>query len=467
MRKVLYFDCFSGISGDMTLAALLDLGVDEKVFRQEISKLNLDGYKIEITRKTKNGIIGTDIDVILTQEEEHHHNHNHAHKHSHEHNHSPQHHDNSHNHSHGHDHSHDHHGHSHGHEGHHHHNYGHDHSHAADHDHCHGAGGHHHHDHARNLVDIEQLIDGSPLSGKVKVFSKKVFREIAKAEAKVHDKGIEEVHFHEVGAVDSIVDIVGIAICLDLLGIEDVYSSPLYDGQGFIKCQHGTIPVPVPAVMEMLAGSNIPLIQTDVKTELVTPTGMGIIKTLTTKFGNMPKMRILKTGYGMGKRDTGGFNALRVLIGELEQAQQFDDVVVLETNLDNISSEVLGYTFEKLFSEGALDVFHTPIYMKKNRPGVLLAVIAPLELEEKMVNILFKETTTLGIRRNPTQRYCMVREFIDVNTDYGIAKVKVANYMGVKKASPEFEDCVKIAKTSGLSLQEVYNLVSKKAQEIL
>lgn len=267
--KVLYFDCFSGISGDMTLGALMDLGVDEQLFRKELDKLKLEGYKLLIGKSIKNGITGMDVNVILTNDEEDRHD-------------NCQHEDN-HNHEHGHE-------------------------------------SHSHRHHARNLRDIETLIDEGAISQSVKDFSKKVFREIAAAEAKVHDKGIYEVHFHEVGAVDSIVDIVGTAICLELLGVDRVYASKLHDGQGFMKCQHGTIPVPVPAVMEMLSGSGIPLVQTDINTELVTPTGMGIIKCLSSGFGNMPQMSIDRVGYGMGKRETGGFNALRLVMGTVHEA---------------------------------------------------------------------------------------------------------------------------------------------------
>lgn len=251
--RALYFDCFSGISGDMTLGALLDLGIDTDQFRNELDKLNLDEFDIIISNKVKNGIVGTDVEVRLHEEHEHTHN-----SHSH---------------------------------------------------------------HARNLYDIESLIDASELKSNVKEFSKKVFREIAAAEAKVHNKNISEVHFHEVGAVDSIVDIVGVAICIDLLGAEQFFSSYIHDGSGFIECQHGIIPVPVPAVAEMLKGSGIPLISEDVETELVTPTGCGLIKCLSSQYGKMPAMTIEKIGYGIGKRDTGRFNALRIFMGTLFEAE--------------------------------------------------------------------------------------------------------------------------------------------------
>jgi len=417
----------------MTLGALLDLGVDEKQFRNELAKLKLKGYRLKISRSTKNGIVGTDVDVVLTEEQEHHHHHSH-HLHSHSH-----------------------------HEGH-------------DHSHSHSSRGvdnhsHHHageeHTHGRNLKDIVELIESSDLKSKVKEFSKAVFYEIAKAEAKVHDKPLHEVHFHEVGAVDSIVDIVGVAVCLDLLGVNTVYSSPLYDGQGFINCQHGTIPVPVPAVMEMLADSNIPLIQTEVKTELVTPTGMGIIKCLAKGFGKMPAIKIIKAGYGMGKRDTGGFNALRVVLGEQASTHQHEDVILLETNIDDMSSELLGYTMEQLLEKGALDVFYTPIYMKKNRPAVLLSVLTDKKQEKSLVEILLKETTTLGIRRTIVSRYCMHRKIHEVETKLGKIRVKVAQQGDIKKAAAEYEDCAAIARNTGLPLRKVYEVAQEAAKKII
>lgn len=482
--KILYFDCFSGISGDMTLAALLDLGVEEQRLRDELNKLRLKGYRLEIGKKIKNGIIGTDVNVVLTDEDEeiledttknnqvvtgedkhHHHNdHDHHHAHSHHHDHDHQH-DHDYDHAEGHKHNHIH--------RHHTHDYSSTHQHSSQHadgqceEAMHDDHHHHEHHHGRNLDDIVGLIKASDLKEKVKEFSIRVFEEIAKAEAKVHDKPLHEVHFHEVGAVDSIVDIVGAAICLDLLGVDAVYASPLYDGQGFINCQHGTIPVPVPAVMAMLAGSDIPLIQTEARTELVTPTGMGIIKCLAEGFGKMPAIKILNAGYGMGKRETGGFNALRVVLGEaLSKGHHHEDIVLLETNIDNMSSELLGYTMEALLEAGALDVFHTPIYMKKNRPAVLLSVLTAKETEKSLVELLLKETTTLGIRRTIVSRYCMHRKIHEVDTALGKIRVKVAHQGEIIKAAPEYEDCAAIARKTGLPLRRVYEVALEASRDI-
>jgi len=399
--RVLYFDCFSGISGDMVLGALMDLGVDEEAFRRELAKLNLSGYSIVFEKKLKNSISVTDVNVIL--EENHNHNHGHGHEHEHGHGHN-----------------------------------------------------------ARNLNDIEKIIDSSDLNSNVKQFSKKVFREIAKAEAKVHNKPVEEIHFHEVGAIDSIVDIVGAAICIDLLKIDRVYSSPLHDGKGFVDCQHGRLPVPVPAVLEMLAESNIPYIVEDVNTEMVTPTGIGIIKCLAGGFGNMPVMSVEKVGYGAGKRDTGRFNALRCIMGTMAEEVNGDRVIVLNTNIDDMNPEILGFVMDKLFEAGALDVYYTPVYMKKNRPAVELTVLCSEDKEQAVVDIILKETTTLGIRKTFAERYKMDREIVKVSTRYGDVKVKVSKFGEFKKFAPEYEDCREIALNKKVPLWEVYNEVYKK-----
>jgi len=428
--KVLYFDCFSGISGDMTLGALLDLGIDKEEFKRELSKLNLKGYDIVIEKTTRDGIVGTNVNVILSKEYEElqkkleRHEHEHKHEHGSGHNHD---------HSHGDGHSHDH-------------------------SHLHSM---------RNLKSIEMIIDWSDLKQSVKDLSKKVFREIAQAEAKVHNMDINEIHFHEVGAIDSIVDIVGTAICIDMLGVQKIFSSPLHDGRGFIQCQHGIIPVPVPAVMEMLRDSKIPLIQEDINTEMVTPTGMGLIKCLSSSFGNMPAMIIDKIGYGFGKRDIGRLNALRVIVGTLfEDDGMMEEIAVLETNIDDMSPELLGFTSEKLLESGALDVFYTPVYMKKSRPAFLLTVLTNKGLEEKLVDIIFKETSTLGIRRSTVKRYCMERETVMVSTGLGQVRVKVASRGNFRKCAPEYEDCKKIATKNKIPLMQVFDEVIRACYTI-
>jgi uncharacterized protein (TIGR00299 family) protein len=441
--KVLYFDCFSGISGDMTVGALLDLGIDKDLFMGELGKLNLGGYDVLIEKTARQGIAGTDFNVIvneeyddlvkrmekkghlkteMTLENDHGDDHNNHH----------------------HDHSH------------------HNHCHCDDNNnsdnHCNQS----QHEHERNLLDIEALIDASTLKQSVKSISKKVFREIARAEAKVHNKSINEIHFHEVGAVDSIVDIVGTAICLDLLGVKEVYCSPLHDGQGFIECAHGIIPVPVPAVLEILANSQIPLVIEDVKTELITPTGAGIVKTLCRNFGSMPVMIIDKVGYGFGKRETGRLNALRVVLGTfLSHDSLMEDMVLLETNIDDTTSEILGFAMEKLFENGAADVYYTSIYMKKNRPAYMLSVLCKKQIEEKMADIILRETSTIGVRRSVVKRYVMNREVIKINTDIGDVRVKISTRGDIKRMTPEYEDCRDIALRTGMPLLAVYEQVNR------
>lgn len=310
------------------------------------------------------------------------------------------------------------------------------------------------------------LIDISDLKSNVKEFSKKVFREIARAEAIVHNKNIDEVHFHEVGAVDSIVDIVGTAICLDMLDIDKVYSSPLHDGTGFIDCQHGRLPVPVPAVLEMLTNGNIPYITEDINTELITPTGIGIIKCLAEGFGSMPQVTVNRVGYGSGKRDTGRLNALRCILGTMTKTGNTnDEIVVLETNIDDMNAEILGFVMDKLFELGALDVFYTPVYMKKNRPGVLLTVLCEKTCEQVIVDTILKETSTLGIRKTIAERYKMDRETIKVDTEFGEIRVKVSSTGDFRKFAPEYEDCRKIAVSRDIPLWKVYNAVYEKAGE--
>lgn len=391
--NVIYLDCFSGISGDMTIGALLDAGASYENLQIELAKLNIGGYHLAVERQSKNGIMGTDFDVHL-----------HEHHHSHE----------------------------------------------------HGHGDGHNHSHGRNYSDIKNLIENSALTDRVKKQSIAIFEEIAKAEATVHGKTIDEVHFHEVGAVDSIVDIVGVAICLENLEIEQVYCSALHDGQGTIKCAHGEMPVPVPAVMQMLKDSEIPFVIENINTELITPTGMGIVKTLSCSFGPMPNMVVKNIGYGFGKRDTGRFNALRVVVGEINEQQSIETVCILETNIDNISPEITGYVFDKLFENGALDVFQTPIMMKKNRLANMLSVVCALDKADALINLIHRETGSLGVRKQVIDRSVLPRETLKVETKWGEANVKVSKNDRKINVTPEFEDCRNIALVNDVTLKEVY-----------
>ena len=400
--KTLYFDCSSGISGNMTLGALLEIVGDEKYLLEELKKLNVDGYKIEISKQVKNGITGTYVDVIL-ENECHHHHHEHDHDHDHEH--------------------------------------------------------HHHHEH-RNLYDVNTIIDNSSLDENTKALTKRIFLRVAKAESKVHNKPLDEVHFHEVGAIDSIVDIVGTAILINKINPEKIIASVVNDGYGFIECAHGTMAVPVPATSEIFAASNVKFRQIDIDTELVTPTGAAIIAELAEDFVTLPAMVTKKIGWGTGSKDLKIPNVLKVYYGEIQE--QNENLVVMETNIDDCSGEILGYTSEKLFENGALDVFYTPIFMKKNRPAYRLSVACRKEDMFKLQNIIFKETTTIGIRYRFEGRTELGREFVEIDTKYGRIKAKKVTYNGETYVYPEYESMKKIAEENNIPLKELYKLEELK-----
>ena len=396
--KALYFDCSSGISGNMTLGALLEIVGDENYFLNEIKKLNIDGYKIEISKKVKNGITGTYVDVILeNQHKEHHHNHEH-----HE----------------------------------------------------------HHHEH-RNLNDVYSVIDNSLIDERSKELAKRIFLRVAKAESKVHNKSLEEVHFHEVGAIDSIIDIVGTAILINKINPDKIISSIVNDGYGFIECAHGTMSVPVPATSEIFANSNVKFRQIDIDTELVTPTGAAIIAELATEFTTLPAMTTEKIGWGTGLKDLKIPNILKVYYGDMQE--QNDNFVVMETNIDDCSGEIIGYTQEKLFKNGALDVFYTPIFMKKNRPAYRLTVACKKEDMYKLQNIIFRETTTIGIRYRFESRTELGREFVEIDTKYGKLKAKKVINNGETYIYPEYESIKELSEKNNVPLKELYKLNELKA----
>ena len=394
--KVLYFDCSSGISGNMTLGSLLEIIGDENYLINELKKLNVEGYKIEISKKIKNGITGTHVDVKLESE------HKHEHKHHHH---------------------------------------------------------HHHHEH-RNLNDINIIIDNSKLDEKVKELSKKIFLRVAKAESKVHNKPLNEVHFHEVGALDSIVDIVGTAILINKINPDKIISSIVNDGYGFIECAHGTMSVPVPATSEIFANSNVRFRQIDIDTELVTPTGAAIIAELAEEFTTLPAMTTNKIGWGAGTKDLKIPNVLKVYYGEMQE--QNENFVVMETNIDDCGGEILGYTEELLFENGALDVFFTPIFMKKNRPAYRLTVACKKEDVFKLQNIIFRETTTIGIRYRFESRTELGREFVEIDTKYGKLKAKKVINDGETYVYPEYSSIKELAQKNNIPLKELYKLEELK-----
>ena len=454
--KTLYFDCSSGISGDMTLGALLDLGIDKEKFVAEMSKINVEGYDIVFGRAVKNGIGANKVDVVITVEGydedgqplEHHHDHDHEHHHDHDHEH---HHDHDHDHEHHHDHDHDH---------EHHHDHDHDHEHHHDHDHEH----HHHHGHVhRNLNDVFEIIDKSEINENAKDLAKRIFMRVAKAESKVHNEPLDKVHFHEVGAIDSIVDIIGTAICIDMLKPDRIFASVVNDGHGFIMCQHGQIPVPVPATAQIFADSDVVSRQIDIDTELVTPTGAAIIAELAESYGTMPAMSVEKIGYGAGKKDIKIPNVLRVSMGEMaeevnDEEVNDEEVVILETNVDDSTGEIMGYTLDRIFEAGARDAFYSPIFMKKSRPAYKLTVICDEKNRDAIETIIFRETTTIGIRRRIETRTCLERTYGTVDTKYGKLDVKKVYRDGVESVYPEYESAKKLAMENKVALKEIYKM---------
>ncbi len=380
--KVLYYDCFSGISGDMNLGAMVDLGIDIGYLRSELEKLRLEGWELISEKSQRHGITGTKITVKQTR-------HEHVHRH---------------------------------------------------------------------LSDIEKIINGSALSSKVKELSMKIFMKIAEAEAFVHGIPVEKVHFHEVGAVDSIIDIAGAAICFAALGIEAVYVSEVELGSGFVNCDHGRLPVPAPATTEIIKG--IPVRVGGVDFEATTPTGAAIVTALGTKFGTGPVLTITKTGYGIGHKEHPVVpNLLRVFLGETnEDHGKGHRAVLLEANIDDMNPEFYDHISDNLFRAGAADVFFTQIIMKKGRPGVILNVICEKGMENRLKEIIFTESTTVGMRSFEFDKDTLSREILKVDTMYGEVTVK-RSFFGGKQVSvkPEYEECRKIASEKNIPVKEVYN----------
>lgn len=456
--KILYYDCFCGISGDMNLAALLDLGVPRDYLVEELLKLNLNSeYEIKIEKAAKLGITGTRVDVILRNNFDNHEHedsvdnaHSHNYLHSHEHGHTHQH-----------DHNHeytDNHEHEHTHENEERLNDSREHNHSHNENYSHN---HNHEHHHRNLTDIENIINSSSLSDKVKKLSMHMFMKVAEAEAKVHGKTLYEVHFHEVGAIDSIVDMVGAAICLDYLGVDRIIASPVQVGGGFVKCVHGLMPVPAPATVEILKG--IPINAGIVPFETTTPTGAAILAANVQEFTSKIDFKIKKIAYGIGHRDLEIPNVLRVYLGEDESFEKIEEQYILETNIDDMNPEFYGYVEEKLFEIGALDVYKTPIFMKKGRPGIKLSVLINDAIEKDILDIIFQETTSIGVRKYKVEKIMLNREFSKVSTKYGEITIKKSYYNGkLVKYKPEFEECKSIAKKYNVAMEKIYKEVYKQ-----
>jgi len=448
----------------MFIAALLDVGVDARRLERELKKLKLDGYHLHISRQQKSSIAGVKFDVHLAHEHGHsHEQEHHVHESAcgiqlHEHDHGRAHH---HEHEHGHDHSH--------HE--------------------------HHHEEQRNFSEIKQLISRSKLSAWVKQKSIAVFQRIAEAEGKIHGLPPNEVHFHEVGAVDSIVDIVGAAIVLELLGKPRVFASPVVEGTGWIDCAHGKFPVPAPATLAILGARKIPVSQCDEPHELVTPTGAALLAEFAEGFGAMENLVAEKIGFGLGTRDNQTRpNVLRAVLGRTGVAPvsnsksrssgkiksgtgatpvlhdldwDTDRVAVLETNLDDCPGEILGAFVETALATGALDVFHTPIQMKKNRPGVLLTVLCAEADADKFSELMLRETTAFGVRKTIAERRKLRREFAEVKTPFGKVTVKIGRFGGkVVQAAPEFESAKRLAAKAGVTVKQVFEAVAKNKSRL-
>ncbi|MFO7368823.1 MAG: nickel pincer cofactor biosynthesis protein LarC [Bacteroidales bacterium] len=402
--KILYYDCFAGISGDMNLGALIDLGVDLDYLKKELGKLPVHGYEIKTVRDMRKGISGTRLEVVIDSEHQTQHQHGHHH-------------------------------------------------HGSDHTH------HHHHN---SYKDIRRMIETSELSSSVKDMSMAIFGKVAEAEAKVHGKPVDDVHFHEVGAVDSIVDIVGAAICLDYLAPDKIQCSTVELGGGMVQCAHGLYPVPAPATTEMV--KNMPVRKGTVDYEATTPTGAAILAALVNEFTDKTSFRILKTGYGIGFKDGVLPNVLRVHICETSGENETTTIpsFIIECNIDDMNPELYDYIIDSLFSAGAKDVFITPIIMKKSRPAVKLSILCTPEDETRINEVLFRETSTIGVRRYVINKTMLDRKIEQISTRFGEVRVKFAFYQGVCiKSKPEYDDCIKIARQNQIPISKVYHEVEK------
>ena len=425
MSKTLYLECYSGISGDMTVAALLDLGADREVLKESLKSLPVGGFRTEITRVKKSGLDACDFSVILEQD-----NHDHDMEYLH--------------------------GSEKSYTGHH------EHSHEVNHEHHHGHTHSHEHPHEhRGMKEITEIIQKSEMTVRAKKMAMRVFGILAQAESKAHGVPVEEVNFHEVGAVDSIVDIAAIAICMDNLDISNVIVPVLYEGTGFIRCQHGQIPVPVPAVTHIAETHKLKLKITDIQGELVTPTGAAVVAAFRTSDRLPEDFTILKTGIGAGKRQYRCPGILRaMLIRETTDLQIKDIIWKLETDMDDCGGEMMGHVMNLLMANGAREVHYTPIYTKKNRPAYTLTVICKESEREKLENLIFSETTTIGIRRVEMERTILQREIQKKDTPVGTTIVKACTLPdGNIRYYPEYENVAELAERNQLSFRETYDRI--------
>ena len=434
--KILYYDCFSGISGDMNLGALLDLGVRKEVLTEGLQKLNTEGWRLEIISDQRHGITGTKVTVITDHDgEEHGLSAEHGHRH-----------DLHAGHGHAGSHSHDH-----------------DHHHPEEHSGIDDKG--HHHEH-RNLADIEKIIKNSGLPPSVSDLSMKIFRNIAEAEAAVHNKPLNEIHFHEVGAIDSIVDIVGAAICLNELGADRIYVSGIELGSGMVRCQHGLLPVPAPATARILSG--FPVHTGGVDFEATTPTGAAIIAAVAEPMPPSMRFVIKRSGYGIGHRNNPSRpNMLRVYLGETAgEPEKGHTAKLVECNVDDMNPEMSEYISGRLFAAGAGDVWFTPVIMKKGRPAFTISVICEEDQLDAVREILFTESTTIGLRVTSFDKETLQREFKEVETRFGKVTVKKSYYNGrLVSVKPEADRCAAIAAATGLPMKNVIQEITSLIRE--
>ena len=417
--KTLYLECNMGAAGDMLTAALLELTEDRQAFISKMNSLGFPDVTIEAEKTVKCGITGTHLKVTVNGLEEesgdtadHHHD--------------------------GHEHHHDH---------------SHDHHHEEEHEHHHHDHGHHHH---TSLTDVRQIINSLDVSDQVRADALAVYALIADAESKVHGRPVGEIHFHEVGTMDAIADVVGVCLLMEILSPDQIMASPVHTGSGHVRCAHGILPVPAPATALILQG--IPSYGGRVEGELCTPTGAALLKHFVSRYGDRPVMSVQAIGYGMGKKDFEQANCVRAFWGESEGIKEH--IVKLECNLDDMTGEDIGFAMEQLFQAGARDVFTQPIGMKKNRPGVLLSVICMAEDADSLAEAIMKHTTTLGIRRQEMTRYVLQRSVKTVSTIYGEVRIKQASGMGVKRSKPEFEDVAAIARENNVPLKTVREAIT-------
>ena len=428
--KTLYIDCGMGAAGDMLTAALYELLSDEEkeLFIKKINTLNIPNVTVEAEKVSKCGIMGTHMKVCVAGIEEESHDHDHSHE------------------------EHDHH-HEHSHEEHHHHEHDHEHSHEEHHhhDHDHEHHEHHHHHEHHSMADVASIIDGLNVSDNVKANSKKVYEAIAAAESNAHGVPVDMIHFHEVGSMDAIADVTAVSILMEMIKAERVVASSVHVGSGSVKCAHGILPVPAPATAFIL--KDVPIYGGQIKGELCTPTGAALLVNFVDEFGDMPVMKVDRIGYGMGKKDFERANCVRVMLGETKASSEM--VVELICNLDDMTSERLGFAMETLLEKGALDVFTTPIGMKKSRLGVMLTVLCKEADKEEMVKNIFKYTNTLGIRENLMNRYTLSRSIEKRQTPYGEVTVKKSAGFGVSREKAEYEDLARIAKENNIAIDEI------------